>query len=167
VHTIFDSRDVNNLLVALVVPLLPLAMSVWGWIRWANVRKRGAKPKVSVTAFAVVTAFIFVSYAWFFWWNSWLVEHDYAVGRTRVAEGQINGYQASPDGKDVSFVIGGVHFSVSCCDPRPIYRGTPTVGALSPDLLHEGMCVRITYLVSGEIVRIQTTVWKTTDCGSR
>ncbi len=53
--------------------------------------------------------------------------------------------------------MNGVRFDVSCCDPRPVYRGTPTAG-LSPELLREGMYVGITYLNGDEIVRIEIPV---------
>lgn len=154
-HVIFDSYDRNNLLIALVVPLLPLAMCVSGVTRWRSIlRESGEPPKFSVVAFALGTAFLFVAYAWFFWWNSWRVEYDYAAGRTKVVQGQVADYQASPDGKDAAFVVDGVRFNVTCCDPRPIYRGTLREG-MTPDLVYEGMYVRITYLSPEEIVRIE------------
>ncbi len=83
------------------------------------------------------------------------MERDYSTGLTRTVEGRVADYQVSPDGKDVSFVVNGTRFDVSCCDPRPIYRGAPNSG-LTHELLHEDMYVRVTYLHNGEIVRIET-----------
>jgi len=155
-HVIFDSRDLSNLILSLTLPLLPLGMSIWGFARLHAISRRGAVPTGSAKAFAFGTLGIFVFAAWLCWWSAWRVENDYAAGRTRSVEGTVTEYSASPDGKSVSLLLGGVHFDISCCDPRPVYRGTPTSG-LSPELLREGMPLRVTYLDTDEIVRIETS----------
>lgn len=105
--------------------------------------------------FAVGTIALFLFFAAFFWGNVVRVEYDYALGHVQVADGVIKEYRASDDGKFVSFVVSGTKFNVSCCTPDPVYRGTP-IGNLVPGLLGDGMRVKITYLRTGEIVRILT-----------
>ena len=107
------------------------------------------KAGVFVAGFIVLFAMVF------FWGNAIRVEWALSRGRVLVAEGRIEKYTPSDDGKSVSFTVNNVPFGVSCCSPAPVYRGTPT-GGLTSHLLYEGMIVRLTYLSSGEIVRIET-----------
>jgi hypothetical protein len=154
-HSIFDARDISNLWLAAVFPLLPLGMTVLGISQRRASLSSGNQPPFHTKGFTFVATAICIVCAWAFWWNAARVEYDYLSNKGHLAEGRIEKYDVL-DGKDVSFAVHGVQFSVSCCDPSPVYRGTPTDG-LTPVLVYEGMYVRLTYLNTGEIVRIETS----------
>ena len=139
----------------MVAPLVPLAFSFYGYLRWRTDLRGKRHPSFPVVAFMFGSAFLFLIFALFFWWTAWRVERAYANGKAHVIEGRVENYQVSPAGKDVSFDVRGIGFMVSCCDPRPVYRGTPVSG-LTPVLIGNGMYVRLTYLATDEIVRIET-----------
>lgn len=153
VHVIFDARATNNW--PLLIPLVPLAMYFLGI---DGLRKRQSEGQVSALQVKVIQmgfSFIFIGAAWMCWWMSGYAEYRYATNDVKVVEGPVEQYEVQPAGKDVSFTVNRVPFRVSCCDPRPIYRGTPRDG-LGPEVLYEGIVVRLTYLDGGEIVRIET-----------
>jgi hypothetical protein len=154
-HMIYDAASINSLIIALAPPLVPLAMCLWGFRKWRVELKRGVSPGLSA-AFALGAFFMFVVFGALFWGNAYRIEHDYPRGNVSEVEGKVEHYQVSDDGKSVSFTVKGVPFEVSCCSPSPVYRGTPTSG-LSPEVLSGGMQVRLTYLTSGEIVRIMAS----------
>jgi hypothetical protein len=155
-HIVYDAASLDNLVIPLAVPLIPLMMGLWGSNRSWAVVKPGISPAVSARIFVFGTLFMFVIFAAIFWGNAYRVEHDYSRGHVSEVEGEIEHYQVSGDGKFVSFTVKGIPFDVSCCSPSPVYRGTPTSG-LSPEVLYGGMQVRLTFLKTGEIVRIEVS----------
>lgn len=153
-HVIFDARDIGSWWLAAAFPLLPLGMSLLGLGEWRTTLRAGREPLPHIKGFTLVTVLIFIVCTWACWWNVIRVEYQYLNNNVSTVEGRIAEYNVL-DGKDVSFLVDGIPFNVSCCDLSPIYRGTPTDG-LTRVLLHKGMWVRVTYLNTGEIVRIET-----------
>lgn len=150
---VYDVSNVKNVALLLAVPLIPLAMFIQGLLKWRAEARTKAAVTATTRAYGVGACLLFIAFACILWGNVLRVEYAYSHGDFSTVEGTIKGFSASEDGKFVQFTVNDNHFDVSCCAPTPAYRGTPN-GSLSPDLLYEGMRVKLTYLKTGEIVQI-------------
>ncbi|HET9393589.1 MAG TPA: hypothetical protein VFO29_08760 [Candidatus Rubrimentiphilum sp.] len=75
----------------------------------------------------------------------------YRSGQYHVAEGPVELFQTSRDGKDESFIVGSSVFDYSCYEALGrFHRANACGGAIRP-----GMRVRLTYVNDADIVRVE------------
>ena len=84
-HTIFDARDIGNLWLVVVFPLLPLGMSLLGLSEWRTSLRSGRRPPFHIKGFTLVVTVIFIVCIWAFWGNAVRVEYNYLSNKGRLA----------------------------------------------------------------------------------